>query len=832
MPSTSAFELQSKIFKRMGLDAPALAQGRKSRRINVSRKVERKAQRVQKKASQTSKQLRPYDLGRVDQAEPISADDESGETSLHDHRSDCLRLSQKAKTTQKRVSRATQGHSSDDNDENDDELSFDGFSTDQDEPSTVSKTPAKKRMSRAVQERLAQDDAEIEDFEKKLGIKKGRKSLPKAFKDDGLDELFCETSEHTSDSDDNSKKRKREFEDWLASKRGKSSTATALSDSESLDAFEHYVSGSDDGDDEAADASNRPQQRENPYVAPTAGAAVAKYVPPSRRTTAASNDETRERLRKLIQGQINRLTDSNILSIVQAIEDIYQRNARGDVTELLTDAIMAQVCRTESLPDQFFVLVGGFSAAIYKVVGSSFGSHLIRRLVNDFKLEYDAMNKQPSQQKEVYNLVTFLTQLYVFQVVGCKIIFDYMEKLLSKLSDLNIELLLRVCRMAGKLLRRDDPQALRHVSAVVNRSLSKLGQVEVSVRTKFMIETINDLKNSKPKAKGLDSAIVSEHVLRMKKRLGDLKSQPRRLDGLAPMGLSLADVENADADGKWWLVGASVPTYPEAAARTTALARERKESCYRETSDEEDMDYILPDYPKKARAQGLGTTAQVAIFTALMTANDGEQGYQQYLGLRLKKDEQLEIARVLVQCVGSEADYNAYYAQVGRLACANGRVRFAFQDRLWKIFRSLGEGLFGEEADEEETAESERMKDQRRTSHVARFYASLVADGAMSITVLKPLELAGLAQRGSSFVERFLVSLLQACKGKEAKEIASVERVFGSARGTPALTAGIFWFLKRRVRKSRLDSDGRLERVRLKAQAVLQDAAADGGFEY
>ncbi|RDA93378.1 hypothetical protein CP533_1985 [Ophiocordyceps camponoti-saundersi (nom. inval.)] len=830
MPSAPAFELQSKIFKRMGLDAPALAQGRNSRHINVSRKIERKAQRVQKKAFRSSKQRRLHGAQRVEQAEPIVADDGSDE-SPNDHQSDSFRLSEKAETTTKKnkigLSRDAREHSSDEYDESDDELPFGGFSTAEDEPE-------KKRISRAMQEKLAQDDAEIEDLERKLGIKRDRKSLPKAFKDDGLDELLCETLEHASDSDDNSKKRERDFDNWRSSKRGKTSATTAVNDGEFLSASEHHGFGSDDDDEgegeEAADACVRPQLRENPYVAPFTGVAVAKYVAPSRRSTSTSKDETRDRLRKLIQGQINRLTDSNILSIVQAIEEIYQRNARGDVTELLTDAIMAQVCRAESLPDQFFVLTGGFSAAIFKVVGSSFGSHLVRRVVNDFRLQYDEMNKQPSQRKEVYNLITFLTQLYVFHLVGCKIIFDYMEKLLSKLSDLNIELLLRVCRMAGRLLRRDDPQALKHVSEVVNLSVSKLGTVNLSVRTRFMIETINDLKSSKPKAKGMDSALVSEHVLRMKKRLGDLKSQPRRLDGLAPMGMSLADVENADAQGKWWLVGASMPTYPETAARATVLSRELKKSDW-DASDEEDMDYILPDYPKKARAQGLGTTAQVAIFTALMTANDGQQGYQQYMGLRLKKDEQLEIARVLVQCVGSEADYNAYYAQVGRLACANNRVRFAFQDRLWKIFRSLGEGMFGEDADEEETAESERMKDDRRMSHVARFYASLIADGALSIVVLKPLELSGLTQRGSSFVKRFLASLLQDCKGKEAKERASVERVFGAAREIPGLTAGLLWFLKRRLRKSRLDSEGRLERVRLKAQAVMQDAAADDACE-
>ncbi|PHH79419.1 hypothetical protein CDD80_4872 [Ophiocordyceps camponoti-rufipedis] len=746
MSSGSAFELQSKIFKRIGLDAPAPSHGRKPRRAKpVSRKIERKAQRVQKKKAYRKPKTpllhdcrSPRRPGAPSEAGPAVEDDE-GHESVNDLESlDSVNL------LEKRKNRSNDEKLRVVEDDGNEDLSVDGPDTDQDEPEQ------KTRISRATRQRLAQDDAEIQDLERKLGIKKGRKALPRAFRDDGLDELLGDASE----TEDEPKKRKHEYEDWLASKRSKGPGATALSDDDSFADFDGSSEGDDPDEDEATEACAQPPKRENPYVAPISGGTVAKYIPPSRRTTSTSTDETKDRLRKLIQGQINRLTDSNMLSIVQAIEDIYQRNARGDVTELLTDSIMAQVNKAESLPDQFFVLTGGFCAAVYKVIGSSFGSHLIRRVIIDLNDAYDKvmqeMGKQPVQSKEANNLVTFLTQLYVFQVVGCKIIFDYMERLLSALSELNIELLLRVCRMAGRMLRRDDPLSLKHVSEMVNKSVSSHGQPSLSVRTKFMIEVINDLKNSKPKSKGLDSAVVSDHVLRMRKRLGDLKSQPRRLDGLTPMGMGLVDVEKAGAHGQWWLV--------------------------------------------------------VAIFTALMTANDGEQGYRQFVNLRLKKDEHLEIARVLVQCVGSEAEYNAYYGQVGSLACANGKVRFAFQDRLWKLFRSLGEALFGEEADEEETAESERMRDERRASHVARFYASLVADGALAITVLKPLNLPELGRAASSFVERFVVCLLQACKGKESKESANVERVFGSARGAPGLAAGILWFLK-----SRLDRTGRVD---------------------
>lgn len=821
MPSRSAFELQSKIFKRIGLDAPALSQGRKPRRAKpVPRKIERKAQRVQKKkAFRRSKLPLSHDCRRARGSGPpdevgSAVEDEEGHESVDDLESlDSANVLGKRRFLSKNQTRPVV------EDGGNEDLSVDGSDTDHDEPEQ------KTRVSRTARRRLAQDDAEIEELERKLGIKKGRKSLPSAFIEDGLDELLGDAS----GSEDESKKRKHEYENWLASKRSKGPEATALSDDNSFAGFDGSSEYDDHNEDEAMEACTQPSKRENPYVAPTSGGAVAKYITPSRRTTLTSTDETNDRLRKLIQGQINRLTDSNMLSIIQAIEDIYQRNARGDVTELLTDSIMAQVCRPESLPDQFFVLTGGFCAAVYKVIGSSFGSHLIRRVIIDLNDAYDKnmreMGKQLVQSKEANNLITFLTQLYVFQVVGCKIIFDYMERLLSGLSDVNIELLLRVCRMAGRMLRRDDPRALKHVSGMVNKSVSSRGQSSLSVRTKFMIEVINDLKNSKPKSKGLDSAVVSDHVLRMRKRLGDLKSQPRRLDGLTPMGMGLNDVEETGAHGQWWLVGASMPAYPDATLRASRLAKKERK-IDGEMSGEEDMDYILPDYPKKARAQGLTTNAQVAIFTALMTANDGEQGYRQFVNLRLKKDEHLAIARVLVQCVGSEARYNAYYGQVGSLACSNGKVRFAFQDRLWKIFRSLGEALFGEEADREETAESKRMKDERRASHVARFYASLIADGALAITVLKPLNLPGLGRAASSLVERLLLCLLQACKGKESEENSNVERVFGSAQEAPGLAAGILWFLK-----SRLDRTGRLGRLCLKAQAVIEHAMANDGLQ-
>ncbi len=856
MSSSAVAELQQKLFKRIGIDTSApvrsqqgLARGGKG---SLTRKDQRKAQRVEKKSNRYGG--RPATEGRSQSDRNPRPQICTKQKTAQRHPTKPTGKKVKTRVDEDDISESM-SDGADDLDES--EESGSDFGDDNDALSIDSEPKTGSKFSKFFQEKLAQDDAEIEAFERKLGIKKGRKSLPQSFNEDGLGDLLGDVNgiESEQDVDVDEQKRKRDYDDWLSFKRRKTASGAPakvksteqpdgndndddildsldsdsdllMSDGGSIGGKEEEELIPDDDPFEGFDSDGEAEQpdahrKENPYVAPTTGNVVAKYVPPSLRKAANGESEHRARLQKNLQGLVNRLTDANILSIVQSIEELYQKNARGEVTEIITDIILAQIYKPELFSDQFFVLTGGFTAAIYKIVGSSFGSHVIRRLVQDLARDYSqAGDGNASTRREASNLVNFFTQLYVFEVVSCRIIFDYMERFLDELSELNVELLLRICRMAGRMLRKDDARSLNHIASVLNSNMSKGGYEKVSVRTRFMVETINDLKNSKSKGKGLDSAVVSEHVVRMKKRIGELKSQSRRLDGLAPMGMSLRDIEGADTDGKWWLVGASVPV-----RKMSTTTKETEEESDDSTTDNEDMDFVLPDYPQKARSQGFSTMAQIAIFTALMSANNFEHGYRQFVNLKLKKDDQLEIARVLVQCVGSETEYNEFYALVASQACSNNKLRFAFQDRLWKIFRGLGESMFGDDADDEETAESERMKDPRRLANVARFYASLVADCSLGIVVLKPLDLPEINSWTADFVEHFLVQLLAYCKGESDNEDAMVEKIFGAARQLPAVAAGLHWFLRKKVRKSKFivaKEAKKMERVRLKAQTAVQ----------
>lgn len=732
-------------------------------------------------------------------------------------------------------------------------------------------------MSKSVQDRLAEDDAQIAQLEKKLGMKKNKKSLPNAFKEDGLADLLGDLGEEEDQEATGEGRRKSEYDEWLAQKRGEpqpdrmrrareggsedgdgslgesdfgsdvvSEEGHEDADGDSESSFEGFGDDDDDGGDdgdshaEHAETGDEGQPtpptrvRENPYVAPTSDPSkVAKYVPPSQRKGAGSEDNTV--LRRRLQGLLNRLTESNIQGILKDVENVYAANPRGLVTSFLADAIMAQVTDSATLSDTFFILNGGFVAAIYKVIGESFASHIVSRIVEDFRREYATAKESLAGGSQVIpkgpsNLVTFLSELYIFQVVGCNMIFDFFRLLLDELSELNTELLLRLVRTSGKLLRKDDPKALKEVAGRLQSSLAATDPKQVTERTRFMVDTITDLKNNKLRAGLQESAIVTEHVTTMKKFLGSLNT--RRSTTSGPLRIGLKDIEESQTKGKWWLVGASFAGNTEGSKDGETGKDEVSDA--ESSSDDEDLDLFFPDYIKVAKEQGLKTDTQHAIFAALAGASDHNDAYVRFQKLNLNKNQRREVAFVLIQAAGAEQPYNPYYALVAKKMCGDGRIRFAFQDRLWYLFRRLGESVFEEEGDADEDEDVAGL-DEDRISNVGRMIGSLVASSSLSIKILKCLDLPAIKKKTSLLLEQMMAAIFRDCRKRDKAGGEMLERIFKEAVGSPVLAAGLHFFLgklSKSVGKSKRVKKGEVDMVKegcRQARVVLETKMTEGG---
>lgn len=702
---------------------------------------------------------------------------------------------------------------------------FSGFSDEEDDAESDVERPSKPTVSKASNEKLSKEDAEIAELERKLGIKK-RKTLPKSFQEDGLDDLLGELAGGDEDDDEETigkKKRKAEADEWLAQKRRKASKSQPVDESDDedddeLDGLDDVLgSGSDidldEGDDDESDGEGdfddseeqeeKPvRKRENPYVAPTTTTTtepVQKYVPPARRQEAGSDAELLARIRRQTQGLINRLTESNLLAILGDIEKLYRDHPRQHVTSILVDLILVQICEPTSLPDTLLILYAGFSTATYKVIGPDFGAQLLQHTVERFRdYHAQAAGKAPQDvSKHTSNLITFLAEIYNFQLIGCNLIFDYIRLLLDDLSEVNAELLLRIVRMAGQLLRHDDPLALKDIVTLIGPAVKKVGEANLSVRTKFMIETINDLKNNKVKTGASASAVIQDHTTRVKKLLGSLNS--RKLKATEPLRIGLKDIEDSDKRGKWWLVGASW------AGRDAPSEKKRKDQgTADDDSDDSDSiilssdDEAIPDLAALAREQNMNTDVRRSVFIAIMSASDYEDAYARVMKLRLNKDRQKEVAYVVMQCAGCEQQYNPYYSLIAKRLCGDRRIKFAFQDSLWKFFRRLGESTFGEDADEDE--DEDEAVDVRRIFSLGKMFGFLIANGALGLSVLKCLNLAYLRPKTQNFVEVMLITLFV----EAAKAENDVGKAFAAVADLPALAKGLQYLLKKKVQKSDL----------------------------
>ena len=642
-------------------------------------------------------------------------------------------------------------------------------------------SPPTAKLPRRVQEQLTADDAEIEALEKALGIN-GKKKLPKSFADDGLDDLLDGIDDAVGFTESGGGKRKRsENEEWLERKRKKAQRSnpaidasagngTSDDDKESADSgAETDLEGVDEDEGDSAkqapfDEDNGDESfgeedyespppmsasrgRENPYIAPIARTGAlneVKYIPPSLRHKGLGGSEDLSQLRRQIQGLLNRLSEANLTSILGEVEKLYRDHPRQHVSTILLELLLSLLSDPTSLQDTFIILHAGFIAAVFKVSGSDFGAQAIERIHDEFFANFDSKADCDGTGKKCTNLTSLLAELYNFQVISSNMICDFARLFLNNLSEINTELLLRVVRMAGPQLRQDDPSSLKDIVIQLQRVVAQTEEQSLSVRTKFMIETMNDLKNNRMKTGIAASAISSEHTIRMKQILKSLNQRIVRAS--EPLHLGLKDLQDKDKKGKWWLVGASYridtgdDNFQEQLSPVTA----------NDLSDGSGRNDGAGDLEQLAKDQRMNTDVRRSIFIAIISSSDSDDAYVRLLKLGLKKSQQLEIPKVLVHCAGAEKVYNPFYTILARRICRDKKLKMALQFSLWDLFKRMGEADDEAEGDEDENADGKL--DLRSMVNLARMFGVLIVEDGLSVGVLKVYLLTA---RNETYIRNF-----------------------------------------------------------------------------
>ncbi|KAK4826377.1 hypothetical protein QYF61_008048 [Mycteria americana] len=621
-------------------------------------------------------------------------------------------------------------------------------------PPAAATASARKR---ALLEANEEEEKEIRRLERQLGLGKRRKKqegtaaekLPQSFLRDGLGYVLgalgsraglsrlCESSDEEEapepregqpgpkEEDEEEEEEEEEPED-------------ASDPSEGGDVEGQWESGSSSSSPEdggVLEASEPPGEEEEQ----SHNHSAMKYVPPQvRKAQETLDDKKREelgRLKKMVNGLINRLSEPNLASISGQMEELYMANSRKDMNETLTDILMNACVTAVAMPARLMMEHVLLVSILHHNVGIEVGAHFLEAVVKKF----DELCKSDAEGKECENLLALIAHLYNFHVVHSLLIFDILKKLVSTFTEKEIELILFLLKNVGFSLRKDDALALKELITEAQRKANTAEKkLQDQTRVRFMLETMLALKNNDMrKIPGYDPEPV-EKLRKLQRTLVHSSGSGKETQ----LRVSLESLLSADQVGRWWIVGSSwsgAPMIDDTNSKTQQKLHIGK---------------VSSKIMELARKQRMNTDIRRSIFCVLMTSEDFLDAFEKLLKLGLKDQQEREIVHVILYCCLQEKTYNPFYAFLANKFCQyERRFQVTFQFSIWDKIRDL-ENLSA-----------------AAISNLVSLLAHLVRTKSLPLSVLKVIEFSELDKPKVRFLRQVLSTLLTKTDAEELSDI-------------------------------------------------------------
>lgn len=228
-------------------------------------------------------------------------------------------------------------------------------------------------------------------------------------------------------------------------------------------------------------------------------------MPPALR--AQSTDSVKlARLKRQMQGLMNRVAESNMASVASQIEQIIAANSRGDSNEVLAQLLHALAPAGSVTPARMVAEHILLLALLHAHLGADIGNSILKLLrfslsyilnfsgaaflqstVEKFDSEYKVSREV--ENKTLNNFLQILCFMYCFkvwiyfapssahlhlnfQMFHCTLLFGILDKLAVSFEEKDVELILLVLKTVGPTLRKDDPAALKDFIIQVQKQAS------------------------------------------------------------------------------------------------------------------------------------------------------------------------------------------------------------------------------------------------------------------------------------------------------------------------------------------------------------------------
>ncbi|KAJ3697170.1 hypothetical protein LUZ61_000875 [Rhynchospora tenuis] len=486
-----------------------------------------------------------------------------------------------------------------------------------------------------------------------------------------------------------------------------------------------------------------------------------KYVPPQLRATANAESEEVTQTRRRVRGLLNRLSEANVESITEEIAAIFRSVPRSIGCQVIGEEILASCARGPRGNEQYAAVFGAFVAGLACLVGVDFSAKFLASLSKIFEDEY---SKEDSLS--LRNLTLLLCYMCIFGVFSSELIYDLLNELSKRLTELDVATILTVLQCCGMKLRGDDPSSMKdfvlgiqhrvnEIKTSPNESQDEKSKMN-SKRMEFMLDTICDIKNNKKRTKE-DPA----HHSRLKKWL-----QKLRADEILLRGLKWQKLLDPDKKGQWWLSGDLAESSENIDFVATKMSTEVLET---------------QKLVQLAASQRMNTDLRRAIFCIIMSGEDYLDAFEKLLRLDLSGKQDREIMRVLVHCCLQEKMFNKYYTVLASKLCSHDKNhKFSLQYCLWDQFKEL------------------ESMELNRSMNLAKFTAEMLASFSLSLAVLKSVDFTDPVQLTAKRIMHFRMLF----EFLFEREESLVWNLFTRIAGLPELEmlrSGILFFVKQYV---------------------------------
>ncbi|NXR16981.1 NOM1 protein, partial [Cinclus mexicanus] len=338
-------------------------------------------------------------------------------------------------------------------------------------------------------------------------------------------------------------------------------------------------------------------------------------LPQIRKAQETLDDKKREelgRLKKMVNGLINRLSEPNLSSISGQMEELYMANSRKDMNDTLTDILMNACVTAVAMPARLLMEHVLLVSILHHNVGIEVGAHFLEAVVKKF----DELRRSDAEGKECENLLALIAHLYNFHVVHCLLIFDILKKLVSTFTEKEIELILFLLKNVGFSLRKDDALALKELITEAQRKASTAEKkLQDQTRVRFMLETMLALRNNDMrKIPGYDPEPV-ERLRKLQRALVHSSSSGKDTQ----LRVSLESLLSADKVGRWWIVGSSWSGAPMI-SDTKSQAQQKLH-----------VGKVSSKIMELARKMRMNTDIRRSVFCILMTSEDFMDAFEKLL---------------------------------------------------------------------------------------------------------------------------------------------------------------------------------------------------------